>query len=239
MSIKVNFGNIIPISTIDWHGRCASVVFFGGCNFRCPYCQNHKIVNKVDLRNVDTIQKEICQSIDFISAIVISGGEPTIQADALLYLSKFSKEQGLFVGIETNGYYPHIIRKLAKKNLIDKIFLDVKANPLDDDKYRKITGGIVDANRQVIKSLGIENVDIEVRTTIFRSTVDDVLFIAKYLKENGYDTYVLQQGIPENAPNEEIRKESRFTKKEMDIIAKNTSLSTGIKIKIVEGKYIY
>lgn len=233
--LKVNFGGIVPISTIDWYGKSACVVFFSGCNFRCQYCQNHKLVNKVDWKDIDIVKEKIYQSIDFIDAIVFSGGEPTIQIDALMELTKFSKEHGLFVAIQTNGYYSETLRKLTENRLIDKIFLDVKAPPLDDDKYRKITGGIVDANKQVIKSLKIKNVDIEIRTTIFRSTTDYVLPIAGYLKDNGYNTYVLQQGIPENAPNEEIRKEKRLTKKEMESIAKN-AYSSDIKIKIIEGK---
>jgi len=234
--LKVNFGGVVSISTLDWRGKSSSVVFFSGCNFRCPYCQNHKIVDKVDWKDIDIIKKGIYQSIDFISAVVFSGGEPTIQVDALLDLAKFSKDQDLLVGIETNGCYPHVLRKLAKKNLVDKIFLDIKAHLLDDDKYRKITGGIIDANKQVIKSLKIENVDIEPRTTIFRSTLDDILPIAKYLKDNGYDTYILQQGIPENAPNQEIRKESRVPIKEMEKIAKNISSLVGINVKAIEGK---
>ena len=236
--LKVNFGGISPISTIDWHGRSSSVIFLSGCNFRCPYCQNHEIVNKVDWRDIDTIKKEIYSSIDFISAVVFSGGEPTMQINVLLDLAKFSKENDLLVGIETNGYYPHVLRQLVEKGLVDKIFIDIKTNPLDDDKYRKITGGIIGANKLIMESLMIKNAGIEARTTVFRSTVDDVLPIAKYLKECGYDKYVIQQGIPENAPNEEIRKEKRLTKKEMENIAKDAS-STGIKIKIIEGKDYY
>ena len=235
---RVNFGGLSSISTIDWHGRSSSVVFLSGCNFRCPYCQNHKIVNNIDWRDIDVIKKEIYSSIDFISAVVFSGGEPTMQIDALLDLAKFSKENDLLVGIETNGYYPCALRQLVEKNLVDKIFLDIKTNPLDVSKYRNITGGITDANEQVMKSLTIKDVDIEARTTVFRSMVNDILPIAKFLKENGYDKYIMQQGIPENAPNDEIRKEKRLTKKEMENIAKNVS-STGIKIKVIEGKDYY
>lgn len=236
MSLKVNFGGIVPVSTIDWHGKSACVIFFGGCNFRCPYCQNHKIVDKVDRRDIDKVKKEIYQSIDFISAIVFSGGEPTMQVYALMELMEFSKENGLLVGIETNGYYSCVLDELVKENLLDKIFLDVKTDPMDNDKYRIITGGIVDANKNIMKSLMIKNVDIEVRTTVFRSTVDDVLPIAMYLKDNGYNRYTLQQGIPENAPDGKIRRENRLTKDEMEKIAQDVS-SVGIDVKIVEGKY--
>ena len=28
------------MSTIDWYGNVSMVIFFAGCNIRCPYCQN-------------------------------------------------------------------------------------------------------------------------------------------------------------------------------------------------------
>jgi len=41
--MKVNFGGIIPLSTVDWPGRAAMVVFLRGCPLRCPHCQNRQL----------------------------------------------------------------------------------------------------------------------------------------------------------------------------------------------------
>ena len=231
--MKVNFGNIISISTVDWRGRSACVVFFNRCPFMCSYCQNHKLLNKTNLVNIDIIKKKIDEQKNFISAIVFSGGEPTMQCIALEELAKFSKNLGLLVGVETNGYYPEVLKRLANKKLIDKIFLDIKTSLLDQKKYSEITGGMVDANKKVIESLRIQNAIVEARTTVFRFIIDDILDIAKYLKEHDYkQTYVLQQGIPRYAPEEEIRKQKFVSIKELMDIAKNVSSLTGINIRV-------
>lgn len=39
----VNFGGIVPLSTVDWLGRAAMVVFLRGCPLRCPHCQNQRL----------------------------------------------------------------------------------------------------------------------------------------------------------------------------------------------------
>ena len=41
--MKVNLGGIVPLSTVDWPGRAAMVVFMQGCPLRCPHCQNRRL----------------------------------------------------------------------------------------------------------------------------------------------------------------------------------------------------
>jgi pyruvate formate lyase activating enzyme len=181
---------------------------------------------------IQEIEKMILDAKSFISAVVFSGGEPTTQYDALEYLARFAKEQGLLVGIETNGYYTERLSKLIEKKLLDKIFLDIKA-PLDDaKKYSYITAGKEDAALRARKSLELENVDIEVRTTVFRA-FSDVLGIAKDLMGKNC-TYVIQQGIPENAPEGEIRKGTAFTRDEMQALARSISFLKDVRIRTKE-----
>ncbi|MCX9085130.1 MAG: anaerobic ribonucleoside-triphosphate reductase activating protein [Candidatus Methanoperedens sp.] len=236
-------GIVIPISTIDWYGRSVSVIFFNGCNFKCLYCSNNNFIKVANQRieplykggnvmEIQEIEKMILDAKSFISAVVFSGGEPTTQYDSLEHLARFSKKHGLLVGIETNGYYPERLSKLIELKLLDKIFLDVKA-PLDDaQKYSKITGGKDDAAERVRKSLELENVDIEVRTTVFKA-YSDVLGIAKDL-EGKNCTYVIQQGLPENAPEGEIRKDSAFTREEMIALARSIDFLKDIRIRTKE-----
>ncbi len=236
-------GVIIPVSTIDWYGRSVSVVFFNGCNFRCIYCSNNEFIrmsnfleplfrrgNAVD---IEEIEKQILDAKSFISAVVFSGGEPTTteHLEGLEHLAKFSKEQGLLVGIETNGYYPEHLARLIEKKLLDKIFLDIKA-PLNDAlRYSMITGGIEDAAERVQRSLSF-GVPIEVRTTVFRSFVG-VAGIARSLK--GHEcTYVIQQGIPEYAPDEKLRKEKPFTRDELAALAESVSFLKDVRIRTRE-----
>lgn len=238
--MKVNVGNTISISTVDWYGRSSHVIFFNGCPFRCIWCQNYKLLDGKRFVDITDIEKSITDAASFISAVVFSGGEPTMQRHELMHLANFVKKQGLLVGIQTNGYFPDVLRELARNKLVDKIFLDIKADPLDQEKYSKMTGNIFDASHRIVESLQMSyknytfpNVTIEARTTIFRS-LNDAAEIARYLAEHDYNgTYVIQQGAPWNAPDKKIRKEDILTREELISIAKNIIISTGLKrIKI-------
>lgn len=232
--MNVNVGKIISISTVDWNGRSSHVIFFNGCPLRCVYCQNYKLLDCKRVIDIEKIEKGILDAKTFISAVVFSGGEPTMHPDALLELTKFIKGQGLLVGIQTNGYFPDILRELTKKKLVDKIFLDIKASPLEPKRYSEITNAknIYMVSR-VLQTLHIPDIDIEVRTTIFRS-LNDSLEIAKYLEEHNYNgTYIIQQGVPWNASDNKIRKEDILTREDMISIAKNINTNIGLKgIKI-------
>ncbi|VVB94837.1 7-carboxy-7-deazaguanine synthase [uncultured archaeon] len=235
-------GIMIPVSTIDWYGRSASVIFFNGCNFKCLYCSNNRFIevsNRLEplfkggaVVDIEELEKHIIHAKSFISAVVFSGGEPTTQYDALEHLSKFAKKQGLLVGVETNGYYPERLSELIRQKLLDKIFLDIKA-PLDDShKYSFITGGKEDAAERVLQSLNLKGIALEVRTTVFRSLVS-VSEIARFLADKDC-TYVLQQGIPENAPDDKIRKEKPLSGEELINLARSISFLKDVRIRTKE-----
>lgn len=124
--IKVNFGGFVSLSTIDWRGRSVCTVFLRGCPLRCSYCQNDTIQTGKDLRDIDEITGMIQTSSPFISGIIFSGGEPTLQKEALVELAAFARKKGLAVGIQTNGFYPGTLEALFDKNLVDKIAIDYK-----------------------------------------------------------------------------------------------------------------
>jgi pyruvate formate lyase activating enzyme len=230
--MKINIGKMIPISTVDWHGKSSSVIFFNGCPFRCPYCQNYKLLDCKKQINIEIVEKDILDAKMFISAVVFSGGEPAMRHDELIMLAKFIKREGLLVGIQTNGYYPDTLKELVDKKLIDKIFLDIKTNPLNSKKYGHLVGNIHDASHRVVHSLHIPDIDIEVRTTIFRS-LNDTIEIAKYLEEHNYNgDYIIQQGIPWNT---KTRKEDILKRNEIMSVAKNIgTFLERVKIRTIE-----
>ena len=138
----------------------------------------------------------------------------------------------MLVGIETNGYYPERLSKLIEKKLIDKIFLDIKAPPDDAERYSTITGGVSDAAERALQTLNLPGVPIEVRTTVFRSFAD-VAGIARAL--SGRDcTYVLQQGVPEYAPDEKLRNEKPLSRDELFALARSVSFLKDVRIRTRE-----
>jgi pyruvate formate lyase activating enzyme len=224
MNHTLNFGHFIPISTVDWHGRSASVLFFRGCQFDCPYCQNHAYLTDRDDRTIEEMRSTIAKAVPYISALVFSGGEPTMQSDALIDLAKYAKSKSLDIGLETNGLAFDVIRKMLDEGLLDKVFLDIKA-PLDEPvQYAKVAGTNKETGARAVRGAAgtlkmclDEDIEIEVRTTVFKGLVgpEHVLQIMSYLDTNtsGNLTYAIQQGIPENTRN--LKDTEIFTRDEV------------------------
>jgi len=67
----------IDTSFIDWKGHLSSVVFTGGCNFRCPYCHNSSIVlHPEEIENVpiEYIFGHLKKYKDWVEHVVVTGG---------------------------------------------------------------------------------------------------------------------------------------------------------------------
>ena len=202
-------GGIIPLSTVDWPANVCTVIFFAGCDFRCPYCYNKDFVDFKEefLKELKDVKKEIIKNSGFIDAVLFSGGEVCLQRQALLTLARFTKKLGLKVGIETNGSKPYSIKSLVNENLLDFIALDIKA-PFKKEIFEKVTqsGTFFKRPEDVIKDIkqtieilkkNQDKIQIELRTTVVPGLIfrkNDILEIAKEI--NGLNCrWVLQQFI--------------------------------------------
>lgn len=205
-------------SVIDYPPYTSSVIFIGGCNFRCPYCHNHDLV----LRHKDmpTItEKEICDFLEgrkkWIDAAVITGGEPTLYKE-LVDLIREIKKLGLKVKLDTNGTNPDMLWDLLEEKLIDYIAMDIKA-PLH--LYDYITLVAVDKEKiQRSVSLIINSgIDYEFRTTVLPSMIkkEDMLRIAELIQ--GAKKYAIQQFCPNGGVLDlAMPTDHSYTKKELE-----------------------
>lgn len=151
-------------SFVDYPGQIAAVIFTPGCNYDCFYCHNRSLISfdapKIDEQMVFAFLEKRKNLID---AVVITGGEPTLQKDLEEFIVK-TKELGYKIKLDTNGANPQAVKDLLHKNLLDYIALDYKA-PFD--RYNEICGGTSDGV-SVIETLNIikkSGVDYELRTT--------------------------------------------------------------------------
>lgn len=161
----------IGVSLIDWDGKVSSVIFLPGCNMRCPFCYNTKLVlNPKEMPTIpfEEIQNYLKKHEGWIDGVVITGGEPTIQEDLPILCEEISK-MNLAVKVDTNGTNPSMIRNLLEKGLINYVAMDVKA-PLTEDAYSKASGvntsTLLKSIDETIGTLLESGVEYEFRTTL-------------------------------------------------------------------------
>ncbi|MCB1195214.1 anaerobic ribonucleoside-triphosphate reductase activating protein [bacterium] len=111
---------------IDYEGEIAAILFTPGCNFRCPYCHAQRIVFGKGILPEKDFFAYIDSKRHWLDAVVICGGEPTLQPDLYSFVSKI-KKTGLKVKLDTNGSQPVILEELLKSGAIDYVAMDVKA----------------------------------------------------------------------------------------------------------------
>ena len=179
------------ISSIEFHGNMSLVIFMSKCPLACRYCHNVELLEDDTEKTFEEIKSEIDNAADFIDAVVLSGGEPLMQLDALIELLTYIKGIGLKTKLDTSGIYPDKIEKLLDLELLDFVSLDVKA-PFE--KYRKVTGANVGS--QVKKSMKLlnsdDNVHLEVRTT-YVPTLHTKKDIYNLVNDVEGDIYTIQQ----------------------------------------------
>jgi len=268
----INFGGIVPLSTVDWLGRAAMVVFLRGCPLRCPHCHNqmlqtgehlvalHAIASRVvsevkglsapprartgvDAHSLQIDIEDASQrasSKPFVDSFVISGGEPLQQPEASRRLFRLARSLHLATGLETSGCFPDRLETLLAKGLLDKVFLDVKADLLEPD-YEKATGrgGMAARAAESLEICIKSGVALDVRSTIFPmmfsgpqlvKIAGTICRLKALYPENRMENMVLQQGLPREG-------EARFEPVSVEALqemarACNANYGTDLKVRI-------
>lgn len=197
----MHIAGLQKLSLIDYPGKLAVVVFFAGCPFRCPWCHNPDLVLPERIKDQPKIsEKEILsflkQRKGLLEAVVLSGGEPTLNPELAQFCEKI-KKLGYLIKLDTNGSNPGAIEELLQKGLIDYVALDVKASK---EKYAVAIGmpelmgfngeqmcfwaeGIVANVEEAIQLLKKSGIDYEFRTTVVPTIVGraEILKIVKWI----------------------------------------------------------
>ena len=108
------------LTLLDYPGKVACTLFSGGCNFRCPFCQNGNLVQHPEWEPVIP-EEEIFAVLEkrrgVLDGVCVTGGEPTLDPDLERFVTKI-KELGYLVKLDTNGYRPEILKKLVNNKYI-------------------------------------------------------------------------------------------------------------------------
>ncbi len=124
--IDLAVGGLVPLTTIDFPGQLAAVIFCQGCPWRCTYCHNPHLwpARGEGEYGWPQVAAFLTRRQGLLDAVVFSGGEPTAQKalpDAIAY----ARDLGFRVGLHTAGIYPARLAKILP--LLDWVALDVKA----------------------------------------------------------------------------------------------------------------
>lgn len=155
------------VSLVDYDGQIAATIFTSGCNFACPFCHNAGLVHQTEsIIPQDEILDYLNKRKNVLTAVCISGGEPTLHKD-LPELIKKIKQLGYLVKLDTNGTNLPMLKELVDNQLIDYVAMDIKNS---FDKYDLTTGIVAHTNiKDTIDYIMSCGIDYEFRTTLIKN----------------------------------------------------------------------
>ena len=157
-----------------------------GCNLHCPWCSNPESMafcGGIETLISDLVNEAVKAEMMFFDGggVTFTGGEPTVQFDALKEALILLKEKGINTAIETNGTNPNLPELFG---FIDYLIMDFKHH--NSGKLKEFTGV---GNETVIKNIAAacqKNKNPLLRIPLihsFNSSVEDAENFSEILKE--------------------------------------------------------
>ena len=192
----MNFAGIQKLTLLDYPGKTACTLFTDGCNLRCPFCHNARLVLPEKRENTSVSDTEILAFLKkragLLDGVCITGGEPLLHIRELREFLPEVRALGYAVKLDTNGTKPDALAQLICDGLIDYAAMDVKnAFP-----YYGETVGLPDFDvtpvKESIALLKESGIEYEFRTTVVREfhTVERIRELAESI--TGAKRYFLQ-----------------------------------------------
>lgn len=165
------------MTLLDYPGRVACTVFFGGCDMRCPFCHNAELLDGSAPAVMDDAEllAFLKKRQGLLDGVALTGGEPLLQKD-LLELAAKIRDLGYPVKLDTNGTHPDRLRRMAERGLVQYVAMDIKNSP---DRYAE-TAGLKEMDlgpiRESVSLLMQGKTEYEFRTTAVAELHDDRSF---------------------------------------------------------------
>ncbi len=157
-------GGFQKLTLLDFPGEVACIVFTSGCNFRCPFCHNSGLLSGEAQIDTDEIFSYLKKRGGVLDGVVITGGEPLMQADIVDFIKEI-RSMGYKIKLDTNGSYPDRLRELLEEGLIDYAAMDIKHTPEKYSLAAGVGGEIIKNIEKSINLLKSCNITAEFRTT--------------------------------------------------------------------------
>ncbi|MFC2106565.1 anaerobic ribonucleoside-triphosphate reductase activating protein [Candidatus Bipolaricaulota bacterium] len=216
-------GGVQWTTLLDYPDHIAATVFTAGCNFRCPFCHNPELVlpelvwqSSAELD--ESFFTELETRKDFLDAIVISGGEPTLQPDLREVLARI-KGLGYLIKLDTNGSRPDLIQSVLESGWVDFVAMDIKAPP---DAYDELSGSSVDISAIEASMATIARLAprYEFRTTVAPGlSQNDLIRIGDWIESGqGYWLQEFQEPIDKALVDEGYRDKAVLKKDDLEAV---------------------
>jgi pyruvate formate lyase activating enzyme len=148
-----------------------------GCPLRCQFCHNPDTwdVNKGTEYTPDKLMEEILKYKSYMDysggGVTFTGGEPLLQADFILEVSKMCKSKGISVAIDTSGFiFNDRVEELM--DYTDLVLLDIKN--YDPIVYKAVTGVPLSPTLKFLEYLRDENKATWVRYVVVPQLTDNL-----------------------------------------------------------------
>lgn len=165
------------MTLLDYPGRVACTVFFGGCDMRCPFCHNAELLDgsAPPVMTDEELLLFLKKRQGLLDGVAFTGGEPLLQND-LPELAAKVRELGYPVKLDTNGTHPDRLGRMIREGLVQYVAMDIKNCP---ERYAE-TAGLETIDLEPVRasvSLLLEGrIDYEFRTTAVAELHNDRSF---------------------------------------------------------------
>lgn len=199
-------GGVTPLTSIDFPGRLAAVVFVQGCPWRCRYCHNphlqpRQAPDHAPAPTWPQVAAWLARRVGLLDGVVFSGGEPTLDPGLRAAIDDV-RSSGFAAGLHTAGIYPGRLHGVLAA--LDWVGFDVKAPLARDDLHERIVGvrGGASAVRQSLRAVLESGVALECRTTAHPDLLQpaDLVQMGEQLAAMGVQHYALQVARPVPGP---------------------------------------
>ena len=126
------------LTLLDYPGKTAATIFLSGCNLRCPFCHNSRLVNNKDFEEIseETLFAYLNKRAGLLDGVCITGGEPLLREGLEEFILKI-KALGYEIKLDTNGTLPDRLAGLLP--IVDYVAMDIKNTP---EKYPRASAKI-------------------------------------------------------------------------------------------------
>lgn len=188
MNITGRIHSLESCGTVDGPG-IRFVVFMQGCPLRCQFCHNPDTwdTTKGTEYTPQQLISEIRKYKSYMNfsggGVTFTGGEPLLQSEFVLEVSKLCKEEDITVAIDTSGY---VFNETVKEVLeyTDIVLLDIKN--YDPGVYSEVTGVELLPTLQFLDYLREKNIKTWIRYVLVPHLTDNtnsIKALSEHLKE--------------------------------------------------------